>query len=277
MRMSILNYAIPPILQLETTTACNLACPFCLRAELCGSDEYLSFDAFRQIIDGTRCRFVTLHGWGEPLMNQDLPRMVRYAAGHRKSVNFTTNATLIHEKVDALLASGLDAIAFSLPDIDRCTPIIAENISRFVAERAKRGQKKPETCINIAIMEENLDQLDRMLAMVRDFGVDTVVFERSFPWTDSLQKKESDMFQGIRDTAGQFGLKVKFPPDHTSPCPLMRYTLFVRWNGDVAPCCYRANVAIGNINSDSMVRIMQNRARFLKSQRSDPVCNSCRV
>ena len=275
--MSILNYAIPPILQLETTTACNLGCPFCLRTKLCGSDEYLSFDAFCQIIDGTHSRFVTLHGWGEPLMNPDLPRMIRYAAGHKKSVNFTTNATLIADQADALLTSGLDAIAFSLPDIQRCTTQIASNISRFVKEREKRGIRKPKTYINIAFMEGNLDQIDEMLTMAQGFGVDTVVFERSFPWTEHLQEKESTIIQEIQNTAKRLGLEVKLPPDHSIPCPLMRYTLFVRWNGDVAPCCYRADVPLGNILSDPMVRILQNRAKFLKAQKTDPVCSVCRV
>jgi MoaA/NifB/PqqE/SkfB family radical SAM enzyme len=275
--MSILNYAIPPILQVETTTACNLGCPFCLRKDLCGSDEYLSFNAFRQIIDSTRCRYVTLHGWGEPLMHPDLPDMIRYAAGHRKSVNFTSNATLLAEKTDTLLASGLDAIAFSLPDLNRCTPLIAGNIARFVAQRAEKGQKTPEICINIALMEETIDQVDAMLEKARELGADTVVFERSYPWAKAMQEKEEDLFKKIRKTAAELGLKIKFPPAHSSPCPLIRYTLFVRWNGDVAPCCYRADVSLGNILSDPMVRILQNRAKFMKSQKSDRVCGTCRT
>ena len=275
--MSVLNYAIPPILQVETTTACNLGCPFCLRTEFCRSDEYLSFDAFRLILDRSQCRYVTLHGWGEPLLNRDLPAMIHYAKERKKSVNFTSNATLIHEKAETLLSAGLDAIAFSLPGIERCTPQIAGNISRFVEQRAKRMQKKPEICINIAIMEENFDQLDRMLTMARDFGVDTVVFERSNPWPETLQKKESEMFHWLQKTAAHLGLAIKLPLVHNSPCPLMRYTLFVRWNGDIAPCCYRADLTLGNILVDSMAHILQSRAQFLKSQRRDPVCSTCLV
>ncbi|MFA5237637.1 MAG: radical SAM protein, partial [Methanoregula sp.] len=255
----------------------NLGCPFCLRTDLCKSDEYLSFEAFRQIIDRARCRYVTLHGWGEPLMNPMLIEMIRYASGHKKLVNFTTNATLIADTVDSLLTSGLDAIAFSLPEIQRCTPEIASNISLFAQERKKHGITKPKTCINIALMEENLDQIDEMLTMAKGFDMDSVVFERSFPWTEHLQTRERDIMQGIRKTAARLGLAVKLPLDHGIPCPLMRYTLFVRWNGDVAPCCYRAEVPLGNILSDSMVRILQNRAKFLKSQKTDPICGKCKI
>ncbi|WP_292368032.1 radical SAM protein [Methanoregula sp. UBA64] len=275
--MSLLTYAIPPILQLETTTACNLDCPFCLRKDLCRSDEYLSFDAFCRIIDSTHCRYVTLHGWGEPLMHPDLPDMIRYAAGHKKSVNFTSNATLLDKKADVLLASGLDAIAFSLPDLDRFTPQISENISRFAGQRNGCGQKTPEICINIALMEDTLSQVDAMLETAKNLGADTVVFERSYPWTVAMQKNEGTLFKKIQKSATEHALIIKLPLVHTNPCLLIRYTLFVRWNGDVAPCCYRADVSLGNILSDSMVRILQNRAKFMKSQKSDPICRKCKT
>jgi len=113
--------------------------------------------------------------------------------------------------------------------------------------------------------------------MAQDLGVDGVVFERSFPWTESLEANGSIVFKGIQKTADRLGLEIKLPPDHGIPCPLMRYTLFVRWNGDVAPCCYRADVSLGNILSDSMVRVMKNRAKFLKSQKTDPICGKCKT
>ena len=84
--------------RLEPTTACNFDCPFCLRRSLNRSEDNISFDEFRQIIDKSKSRYLTLHGWGEPLLHQDLPAMIRYAAGKKISVNFTTNATLLPRK-----------------------------------------------------------------------------------------------------------------------------------------------------------------------------------
>ena len=275
--MSVLNYAIPPILQLEPTTDCNLGCPSCLRDRFCRPGESLSFDAFTRIIGISKNRYLTLHGWGEPLLTPDIIEMIRYASAHRKSVNFTTNATLIAAKADALIGSGLAAIAFSLPDIERCTSEIAGNIRYFTERRNATNTKIPKTYINIVLLEENIGQVEEMLALAKDFGVDIVTFERSFPWTLALQEEEPPLFARIRAMARDLGCQVRLPPAHTIPCQLMRYTLFVRCNGDVAPCCYRADVVLGNIHSDSMVRIMQNRARFLKAQKSEPVCSTCRV
>jgi|WetSurMetagenome_2_1015567.scaffolds.fasta_scaffold07111_3 MoaA/NifB/PqqE/SkfB family radical SAM enzyme len=275
--MSVLNYAIPPILQLEPTTACNLDCPFCLRSSLNRSGGDLSFDNFRQIVDKSRSRYLTLHGWGEPLLHPKLPAMIRYAAGKKLSVNFTTNATLLPERTEELLNSGLDAIAFSFPESQKFTPIITQNAARFVQERSARKQKLPKTYINIALIEGNFNCIDEGLGLAAAAGVDQVNFERSFPWTEKEAKTEKGLFTTIRNAARKSGCKVTLPLPHTHPCPLCRLTLFVRWNGDVAPCCYRADLPLGNLLEDNLSTILQNRVTFLKKMKSDPVCRECRV
>jgi MoaA/NifB/PqqE/SkfB family radical SAM enzyme len=275
--MSVLNYAIPPILQLEPTTVCNLDCPFCLRSRLNRSEEYISFEDFRQIVDAAKSRYLTLHGWGEPLLHPDLPEMIRYAAGKKISVNFTTNATLLPEKTDDLLHSGLDAIAFSFPDAKEFTPIITRNVAGFIQKRSAVKQKSPKTYINIALMEGNPDCIDKGLELAGTTGVDIVNFERSFPWTETQAKTERNLFDRIRSTAKKTGCKATLPPPHTNPCPLVRLTLFVRTNGDVAPCCYRADTLLGNILRDGLPQIIRSRARFMKTMLTDPVCRTCRV
>jgi MoaA/NifB/PqqE/SkfB family radical SAM enzyme len=275
--MSVQNYAIPPILQLEPTTACNLDCPFCLRRSLNRSEGYLSFEEFRQIIDASKSRYLTLHGWGEPLLHPDLPAMIRYAAGKKISVNFTTNATLLPGKTEDLLNSGLDAIAFSFPDSQQFTPIIEKNVAAFVNEISTRKQKLPKTYINIALMEGNHDCIYEGLNLASKTGVDVVNFERSFPWTEVQVKTEKNLFARIKSTAKKTGCTITLPPDHTNPCPLIRLTLFVRTNGDVAPCCYRADTCLGNILRDGFPQIIRNRVQFMKKMHSDPVCRICHV
>jgi MoaA/NifB/PqqE/SkfB family radical SAM enzyme len=275
--MSVLNYAIPPILQLEPTTACNLDCPFCLRRSLNRSEDDISFDDFRSIIDTSKSRYLTLHGWGEPLLHPDLPAMIRYATEKKISVNFTTNATLLPGKTDALLNSGLDAIAFSFPEVKQFTPIVSKNVAGFIQERSARKRKFPKTYMNIALMDENLDCIDEGLGLAGALGVDIVNFERSFPWTDKQAKTEKNLFARIKSTAKKTGCKVTLPPFHTNPCPLIRLTLFVRTNGDVAPCCYRADTCLGNILRDGLPQIIRNRVQFMKKMQADPVCRICHV
>jgi len=275
--MTVQTHTNPLIIQLEPTTACNLECPFCMRRKLNRSEGFISLFEFQKIIDASRCRILTLHGWGEPLLHQDLPGMIRYAAGKKISVNFTTNGTLLPGKTASLLDSGLDAIAFSFPESTRFTPIIRHNVAGFIRERSSRGRKLPKTYLNIALMEENFDCIDEGLALASETGVDMVTFERSFPWTDSQARKEKSLFAYIKNAAKKTGCKVNLPVPHSVPCPLFRLTLFVRWNGDVAPCCYRADFPLGNLLRENLATIMRRRNAFSRLMKMDSVCRDCRI
>jgi MoaA/NifB/PqqE/SkfB family radical SAM enzyme len=275
--MSVYDYAVPPILQLEPTTACNLDCPFCLRSSLNRSEEFITFKAFQKIIERSKSRYLTLHGWGEPLLHEDLPTMISYASGKKISVNFTTNGTLLPGRTDELLKSGLDAIAFSFPDSRTFRPVIERNVAGFIRERAVRNLTLPLTYLNIALLEGNSDCIVEGLGLARVLGIETVNFERSFPWTEGQAKTEKDLFARIRDEGKKSGCRVTLPVVHSRPCPLFRLTLFVRSNGDVAPCCYRADLSLGNLLKDNLATILKNRRAFQKKMGADPVCGICRV
>jgi len=203
--------------------------------------------------------------------------MIRYAAGKKISVNFTTNATLLPGNTEELLSAGLDAIAFSFPEVQQFTPLITENAAQFVQDRNARKQKLPKTYINIALMEEHPDAIEAGLALAARAGVDRVNFERSFPWTDVQAKEEKDLFARIKSMAKTSGCAITLPPPHSHPCPLVRLTLFVRTNGDVAPCCYRADTCLGNILRDGLPKVIRNRVQFMKNMQRDPICRMCHV
>lgn len=272
-----MHYAIPPILQLEPATACNLGCPFCLRSRFSGSDEYLSFEDFQKITDAAKCRYLTLHGWGEPLLHPELPAMIRYAASKKISVNFTTNATLLPARTTEILNSGLDAIAFSFPETRQFTPLVTDNVAAFLRERSARGQKGPKAYLNIALMDDQPDSAGEGIRLAAGVGLDVVNFERSFPWSADQAAREKALFARIAAMGREAGCTVKLPPAHTNPCPLVRLTMFVRTNGDVAPCCYRADTSLGNILRDGLLQVIRNRAQFMKTMQADPVCRACRV
>ena len=58
-------------------------------------------------------------GIGEPLINQELPRMIEYLKARGVTVLFNTNATLLNEAWSRkLIASGLDEMRCSLDGAD---------------------------------------------------------------------------------------------------------------------------------------------------------------
>ena len=49
-----------------------------MRNNLEGPAGFLSLDNFKLILNSYNFRYVALHGWGEPLLNPELFKMIRY-------------------------------------------------------------------------------------------------------------------------------------------------------------------------------------------------------
>ena len=275
--MNTQNKYIPPILQVEPSTDCNLDCPFCFRKKYSQKGENINFEVFKKAVDQQGFRYLSLHGWGEPLMNPYLVDMIKYGAEKGLSVNFTTNATLVGEKAETLLSSGVEIIAFSIPDLSLFSPNISGNIKYFHKLKKQKGLTFPKTYMNIAMMEYNFDTVEETLSISNDLGVDAVNFERSYPWKPEYTKEEETVFRKVNDFTEKTGLKITLPVPHTLPCRLFNTTLFMRYNGDVTPCCYRPDKIFGNINSETFDEIMHKRNIFREKMAEDPICSVCGI
>jgi MoaA/NifB/PqqE/SkfB family radical SAM enzyme len=77
----------------------------------------MSFDNFRRIIDelGAYLYRVDLHNWGEPLLNDEIYRMISYARARNIEVRVSSNLNVIDQvKAEKLVKSGLDVLIVSL-------------------------------------------------------------------------------------------------------------------------------------------------------------------
>ena len=99
---------LPRSIYIEPTSRCNEFCQQCPRTLLSREDDRdLSFEKFRYIVDQFPVLDrVVLHGLGEPLLNKDLPRMVRYLKDRGTYVLFNSN--------------GIALTPQTRPGVDRC-------------------------------------------------------------------------------------------------------------------------------------------------------------
>src|SRR2546428_10132438 len=83
----------PVCLYLETTNRCNLLCQTCPRTFASTEKPAdLSFEKLTFLVDQIDdLQVAVLHGIGEPTMNRDLPRMVRYLKERGARVVFNSN------------------------------------------------------------------------------------------------------------------------------------------------------------------------------------------
>ncbi len=271
-------------LQVEVATACNLDCAICLRKGIGRPNRFLSLSDFKSILDPGLFRYVGLHGWGEPLLNQHIFNMVEYARSKGVVTNLTTNGTLIKDRTDEILGSGLEEIAFGIYDPHLLSRILPE-IEGFIGERNKRGLKVPKAYFDITLYQGNRDRIPDLIRSASDVGIEAVIIHRLFNLygVDSeaeclSAEDEKDLFKEIRKISRSLKIELYLPKRHSHPCLIVKRSIFVTVDGKVTPCTYLPEEHLGDALQETVKGILKSRryANFVRKMKQHPVCGKCR-
>lgn len=263
---------------IEVTSLCNLTCSMCPRVNMQRAQGAMSLDTFSKIIDKLALarlpNTLFLHFTGEPLLNNDLPRMIRYAKDKGVPwIKFNTNAVFLdEEKSRQIIDSGLDCMVCALemnkeqeallrPGADY--EKVAANIERFMKLKKQLRAKKPLVKLQMLVTKDN-QKFKRQ------------AFNR---WKDIVDRVEFHPLHtvgGLVDDLGAMNLK-------HSHCEQVWVSLIFLWNGDVVPCCFNhdASLRFGNILRQPLKEIWE--SAFVDRLRQDdrlgnfshPVCKLC--
>ena len=88
-------------LYINLTNKCNTDCPFCCMYSGTGKSSFLSFDAFKKIIDDTENEFELQLEGGEPLLHKDIFLFMEYAisTGRCKKIIILSNGILLQDYI----------------------------------------------------------------------------------------------------------------------------------------------------------------------------------
>ena len=181
----------PIHVDLESTSHCNLRCPFCFQSFNPLPPHLLKFEWFKKVIDeGVQkglCS-IKLQYRGEPLLHPRLAEMVKYAKEKGViEVMFNTNATLLNEKKSrALIKAGLDKIICSVDGyfkevyeknrVGAKWEAVLENILRLQKIKKELGSKKPIVRVQMLETKENHPHVPGYIDFWKD-KVESVVIE----------------------------------------------------------------------------------------------------
>ena len=190
----------PRVVFIEVTNHCNLRCQTCPRTFGAFEEpKTLSWENFRHIVGQfPEMQRAVLHGIGEPLINQNLPSMIRYLKSRGMTVLFNTNATLLDEKwARALIASGLDELRCSLDAAEPHTyaqirglplfPQITQNLKRFTELQRALHISGPQVSLWMTGMRENIGELPDLVRLAAQVGVRQVYLQRLVYFLDHPQ------------------------------------------------------------------------------------------
>jgi len=198
---------LPRSIYIEPTSRCNEFCQQCPRTLLSREDDGdLSFEKFCAIVDQFPVLDrVVLHGLGEPLLNKDLPRMVRYLKDRGTYVLFNSNGiALTRRKGQELIDAGLDEYRLSMDGATRETYAhvrgvdafekIWRNIKAFVELQKAQNAEKPAVSLWFTAMRENLGELSQLIDLAYRHGIREVYMQRLVYFEKGLASSQQALF-----------------------------------------------------------------------------------
>lgn len=174
-------------IQVEVTTRCNTACSYCPHTLF--SKSWLSHDMSMETYDRLKPAFkntglVFLQGWGEPLLHEDILRMLEIAKKLGCMTGTTTNGILIDDEVaNSLVNLDVDIVALSLAGVGEnndnrrgvAFSSVKDAIESINRSKRNRGKEKPALHIAYMALKSNFDDLFSLPEAIAEHGIEELV------------------------------------------------------------------------------------------------------
>lgn len=258
----------PFSVEVDIASVCNLKCKFCFHSDDAKIRESkirfgtMDMALYKKIIDDIG-RFpqkpakLKLFEFGEPLMNRNMPEMIRYA--HEKdiagSIETVTNGTLLNEKLNIeLVNAGLSRINISVESLsDKGYEEVAGVKLKFdeFVENIRHFYNNRRNCfVYIKIIDlGNLKEEEKEL-FYDTFGdiSDEIFIENVAPvW------KGTSANDFTAKSVGSYGQ----PLIYKHVCPFIFTRMIINYDGTVVLCCadWQRQEILGDVNNESLYNI----------------------
>lgn len=256
-------------MQIEVTTRCNASCHYCPRTTYrnCWDNRDLSFENFKTLLPVIAyTKMVHLQGWGEPFLHPHLFEMIALAKKTGCKVGTTTNGMLLNRRrIDQLVKSGIDHIAFSMTGIGEKNDLarhgtqfsrILQTISDLVAKKRALQVETPTISIAYLLLRSHLSDIDKIVPALAENGIQQVVIstldfvshknlwnERLTPVNQAQYQELKSIFDKLEREAEKKGIGLFYnlvlPGAEGRVCTEnSRRALFVSSDGSVSPCVF---------------------------------------
>ena len=296
--------------QIEPTNRCNFKCSYCRRTYWSRPNGDMSLEMFQLVLDKLpSVPRIHLQGVGEPLLNRDLPKMVRSARSSGARVGTNTNASLLTRDAAAtLLDAGINRINLSLDTIDplafkrlragTTVESVINNITELADIRCKTSYPDTELALALVASPTMLDKLQDIIHLGANLGLDEVYMQnlntsflpsnnsdlQQLCSIDPEQYREATLTASI--TAENLGIRFLAPDldctDRSYCCQWPFRGCNITWDGFVSPCCLQPDPEILNFGNlfETDFEMIWNSSSFLDFRArvkadQEPICAQC--
>lgn len=243
----------------------------------------MGLEEFKRVIDPLADALVgiTFSLRGEPLLNHNLPSLVKYAHAKNIGTSFPTNLSIPMDKrfAEEIVSSGLDAMFVSL---DGATPesylkyriggdfnLVLKNVRLLSQAKRDLGSKSPRLIWKFVIFDYNRVEIPVARRKHKELGFDEIEFVEDY---SGLAARERELESNRRVV------------EKKSACFFPWNTMTVTFDGEVKPCCFRsAEFALGNAKaglkeiwrSEAYTQLRLGFATKGYGENMHPVCKTC--
>lgn len=255
----------PLVLYLDVSN-CNLQCVMCPNGRVSGlinnTKGMMSYELFKKIIDkcvkeNVKVDTLIFGNWGEPLLNPDISKMIKYAKLnliHSRPVVINTNLNYLQNSLE-LLESGINSIKISISGMTREVyqinhkrgniEVVLGNILKLVETKKRYKKKKNDPLISVFFHDFIYNKKDQELA--RRFCIDNgIKFYLRRMYISSVEdnirfqknKEEySKIYREFIDLDKEVSLMTTGCLGEINDCFLRKQFIVVNFDGQLYRCC----------------------------------------
>lgn len=189
----------PISLNLEITNRCNCNCIMCSRENIKNFQD-INFEKFKFIYDQIKPAFISMHGYGEPLLNNDLFDMIKYAKKNKSNTTITTNMILMNDDMlKKFLDSGLDLLKISfdtlnpenfkfIRGVDKFDTVLS-NFKKTVLFFSESKNKVPDLRLSFTILPANYKEIQNIIYFAEELKQKQIFFQALLFYNSLLKNK----------------------------------------------------------------------------------------
>lgn len=286
----------PFIINIDPSDKCNFQCKFCPTGDrkLMQSIKqrnfgYMEYDLYKKIIEDicefdSKIKVLRLYKDGEPLLNPNFSRMVKYAksSGCCERVDTTTNGSLLNpERSLEIIDAGIDRINISVEGMNEAQYLNFSkykiNFDEYIKNIKFLYENKKQCEIIVKINGDMLTDKEKK-QFYETFGdiADGVYIESVMQCWHDFEIKDLE----VNNKVGIYRQKLTT----VDVCPYVFYSFSINSDGTASTCFldWKHEMIIGNVKNESVKdiwngqKLNEYRIKFLKKERRlMDICSNC--